>query len=89
MRLMFLGKILKGESIKFRTPTTKSLIPSEWIDDEMTIAAFRLEIDRINQPEATFHPSPVFGKMTPDAWRKFHLWHCQHHLAFLVPGADR
>jgi len=89
MRLMFLGKILKGEPIKMRTPTSKSLLPSEWIDDEKTIDKFHTEVDRINLPEATFVPSPVFGKLTPDQWRQVHLWHCQHHLSFLVPGANR
>ena len=31
------------------------------------------------------HPSPFFGRLTPDQWRQLHLIHTAHHLSFLVP----
>ena len=27
----------------------------------------------------------VFGRLSPAQWREVHLWHCEHHLSFLLP----
>lgn len=34
------------------------------------------------------HPSPLFGRMTVDEWRRLHLIHAAHHLSFLIPVPD-
>ena len=30
-------------------------------------------------------PHIVFGNMSRQEWTQFHLWHCAHHLSFLIP----
>lgn len=86
-RMMYLGKVLRNERLPAGAPTLKSLQPDEWSDDSAAMPQLEDAIARIQSPNATFQPSPLFGKLTPDEWRKVHLWHCQHHLEFLVPTA--
>lgn len=40
---------------------------------------------RVQEFAGSFHPSPLFGEMTPGQWRKIHLIHAAHHLSFLLP----
>lgn len=41
-------------------------------------------IDRFKTYSGKFHPSPVYGELTPDEHSKLQLAHCAHHLSFLV-----
>ena len=42
---------------------------------------------RVEAHAGAFRPSPLFGKLAPDVWRRVHLKHAEHHLGFLVPTA--
>lgn len=87
LRMMYLGKILRNERMPAKFPTLKELQPDEWADDSKALPQLEAAIARIQAPSAEFVPSPALGKLTPEEWRKVHLWHCQHHLEFLIPAA--
>lgn len=41
-------------------------------------------IGRIStEPMSASHP--IFGRLTADQWRRFHLHHAAHHLSFVIP----
>jgi hypothetical protein len=42
-------------------------------------------IREVRDHEGPFHPSPLFGRMPPEQWRRVHLIHAAHHLSFLIP----
>lgn len=86
-RMMYLGKILKQQRLPAGVSTLPTLVPGEWADDDLAVAQLTSAINRVQAPDAEFQPSPLFGKLTPEQWRKVHLWHCQHHLEFLIPAA--
>jgi len=85
-RMLYLGKIMKGQQLGGGMPTIKSLLPEGDPDDDKAVAAYQKSLERMLDPNATFQPSPLFGDLTADQWRKVHLWHAAHHLSFLVPG---
>ena len=47
----------------------------------------RAVVERFKGHSGPLHPSPAFGRLTPEQWREVHLWHCEHHLSFLLPRA--
>lgn len=60
-----------------------AMIPEPVADDE-GLRQLREGIDRVERTPPT-QPSPVFGPMSPEDWRQFHLRHAELHLSFLVP----
>ena len=38
------------------------------------------------QPMSAQHP--IFGLLTQDQWRRFHLIHAAHHLSFVIPDSS-
>ena len=87
LRMMYLGKVLRNDRIPAKMPTLKELEPDEWTEDAHALPQLEKAIARIQDPSAQFVPSPAFGNLTAEQWRKVHLWHCQHHLEFLIPAA--
>ncbi|EAQ80243.1 DUF1569 domain-containing protein [Blastopirellula marina] len=89
IRMLVLPTILKGGVIKMKATAPKSTLPSANADDEIRLAELEEAIARISDENVEFVESPIFGKLTTDQWRKFHLWHCQHHMSFLIPANKR
>ncbi len=59
-----------GNVLGLRLPTTRPQnVP---VDDETGVERLTAAIDRVSSDEG----NPTIA---------FHLWHCQHHLSFLVP----
>ncbi|HEV7299665.1 MAG TPA: DUF1569 domain-containing protein [Tepidisphaeraceae bacterium] len=54
-------------------------------DDAAAAEALADAVRRILEPGATFHPSPLLGRLTRDQWISIHRVHAAHHLGFLVP----
>lgn len=56
--------------------------------DHEAVERFAQQFERAEARRATgeaFHPSPIFGLMSPELWMRVHLKHASHHLGFLVP----
>jgi hypothetical protein len=56
-------------------------------DDPVRIEDFRKTVRLLEAFPGPFHPSPLFGRLTPRQWHAIHLIHAAHHLGFLVPSA--
>ena len=83
VRTLFLRQILRRRvsSIRFPAP-----IPTEYEGtDEEGFALLKAAIERFEQP-GEFQPHTILGPMSADQWLQFQLWHCEHHLSFLLPA---
>ncbi|PQO42993.1 DUF1569 domain-containing protein [Blastopirellula marina] len=89
VRALYLPKILKGAHFKIKAKAPESTLPSTNADDEVRMHELEQAIARITAEDAQFVDSPAVGNLSAEEWRKVHLWHCQHHLSFLVPAAKR
>jgi ubiquinone/menaquinone biosynthesis C-methylase UbiE len=86
-RWFFLGKILRHHVFRRRFPAPKFALPPEAADDRAGVARLRAVLGRLQGHAGEMRPSPVFGRLSPEQWREVHLWHCEHHLSFLLPRA--
>lgn len=77
-RIMKTGKMPSGIS----SPIQAS---PPGVDEGAAVARFRQDIERLQAHQGEWHPSPFFGRLTPQQWRQLHLIHCAHHLGHLVP----
>jgi hypothetical protein len=84
-RWFVLGRVLKHRVFRRRFPAPLSLQPPAVADDREGLERLRAVIDRLKGHAGAMHPSPVFGRLTAEQWREVHLWHCEHHLSFLLP----
>ncbi len=84
-----LKKIL-ANGFKPNLPTMPATVyATETSDDAQAVQTFAETIDRFKCHNGAFHPSPLFGHMTPQEVLKLQLRHCEHHLGYLIPDADR
>jgi hypothetical protein len=51
---------------------------------DAALSRLRASFARIStEPQTAIHP--VFGSLSQDQWRQFHLRHAAHHLSFVIP----
>ncbi len=67
----------------FKAPP--ELIPQSELTEGAAVAALKDMLCRVRTARR-FAPSPLFGRMNPEQWRRIHLIHCAHHLSFVVPN---
>ena len=84
-RWLYLRPILAHRVFRKRMPAPKYLLPLEMADDAAGVERLRGAIRRFAGHPGPFAASPVFGDLTSEQWREVHLWHCEHHLSFLLP----
>ncbi|TWT39711.1 DUF1569 domain-containing protein [Blastopirellula retiformator] len=89
LRMIYLPTILKGGAVSVKAKAPPSILPSTSADDEIRLAELERAIARVMQEDVQFVESPVMGSLSQEEWRKVHMWHCQHHLSFLIPGHKR
>lgn len=89
VRMLYLPKILRGDSFKINAKAPPSTLPSTNADDEVRMRELEQAIARVQADDVKFVDSPAVGSLSTEEWRKVHLWHCQHHLSFLVPATKR
>jgi hypothetical protein len=62
------------------------LAPRPPADLDAALRHLRGSIRRIStEPMTARHP--IFGRLTAEQWRQFHLHHAAHHLSFVIPGS--
>ncbi len=77
--------ILSRRSIQAGFKNPEPLDPDVHGSEQDMIDWFTPILRRVRDQTAAFHPSPLFGKLTPLQWRDMHVIHCSHHLGFLIP----
>lgn len=80
-----LRRILKSGKMKAGVPTPQKPLPAAGGDEATAVVRLTKALDRLFAHEGELHASPFFGYLTPHEWRRLHLIHCAHHLAFLEP----
>jgi hypothetical protein len=81
----FKRRILSSRKMPAGGYTPQRNLPAPDLDEQEAVARLTRALERLFREPGPFHPSPLFGTMSPDEWRELHLIHCSHHLSFLVP----
>jgi hypothetical protein len=84
-RWFFLPRMLRHGVFRGRFPAPSWIQPPPALEDETGVERLRAVIERLKQHTGAMKPSPLFGMLTPEQWREVHLWHCEHHLSYLLP----
>jgi hypothetical protein len=84
-RWLVLGKLLNHQQQKRRFPAPPYLVPRDIEEDRVGLEDLRAAVRRLKNHTGELKLHPVFGKLTPAQWTEFVLWHCEHHMSFLVP----
>jgi hypothetical protein len=84
-RWMMLPRILRHRQFRRRFPAPGYLQPPDGAEDRQGVERLRSAVERFQKHTGPLQPSPVFGALTREQWREVHLWHCEHHLSFLIP----
>jgi hypothetical protein len=85
LRFLILGKMLKHKQIGFRAKAAAFAAQNETVDDCEGAARLKVAIARFSEPSAEYVEHLAFGKLNRDQWKHQQLWHCEHHLSFLIP----
>jgi hypothetical protein len=85
-RWLFLGRTLRTRRIPTGVKGPAPLMPPADVGGDAAVRAFAETVARVRDHRGDFHPSPLFGRLTPEQWRQIHLIHAAHHLSFLVPN---
>jgi hypothetical protein len=84
-RMLVLKKMLRHDRINFRARAPAFVVPADNVDDAGGIEHLRQAIERFRNHRGEFAPHVAFGQLDRDDWVHTMLWHCEHHLSFLVP----
>lgn len=83
-----LKKIL-ADGFKPGSPTMPSTVYAcDSSEDAQAVETLAQTIDRFKCHNGAFHPSPLFGHLTPQEVLKLQLRHCEHHLRNLLPNSE-
>ena len=63
---------------------SRRCIPED-CDEGEGIERLRQAIERFHCHQGEYQTHMVFGKLTREQWTHQQLWHCEHHLSFLLP----
>src|SRR5262245_28788086 len=83
-RWFFLGRVLKHRVFRRTVAAPKFLQPPDSSDDGAGVGRLQAVLKRLQEHTGPLQPSPIFGRLSPEQWREVHLWHCEHHLSFLL-----
>ena len=56
-------------------------------DEAEAVAELVTAANRLTRHKGPWRKHPLFGKLTAEEWRDFHVIHASHHLSFLIPRA--
>lgn len=87
LRRLTLNSILARKTWRFRMPAPISV---NWhATDQEGVACLFRGIERFQRHGSALSPHVLLGELTREEWSQFHLWHCEHHLSFLLPTTER
>lgn len=78
-------KAFAAGTMKPGIPTIPESVMPGGVDAAESVATLRQTVARWQAYDGPLHASPLFGRMTKDAWARGHCVHAAHHLSFLVP----
>ena len=75
-----------NRGMKSGLPTSPKSVPPPSDLEEAEIDEFLSVLERIQTHSGPLHPSPFFGELSAEEWRRLHCAHAAHHLGFLIPS---
>ena len=84
LRLFFLPSNLRHQQLKMRAPAPPFAVPPESVSDEQGVARLQAAVEQFRKPDVRYDRHAAFGELTRDEWKHQQLWHCEHHLSYLV-----
>jgi hypothetical protein len=84
-RWLVLPRFLRHQQFRRRFPAPDYLQPPDGAEDRQSVERLRAAVERFQGHTGPLQPSPIFGALQREQWREVHLWHCEHHLSFLIP----
>jgi hypothetical protein len=84
-RWFVLGRMLRHRVFRRTIAAPPYMQPPAAADDRAGLGRLRAAVERLKGHAGPLQPSPIFGRLSPEQWREVHLWHCEHHLSFLLP----
>ena len=84
LRAFALPRLLAGNSIQ-GVRTAGMFVPPADLDDREEVERFDACVRAYERHTEPLHPHPGFGRMTHEAFDRFHAAHAAHHLSFLIP----
>lgn len=73
---------------RLRAPTLPALAQADPVEDAAGLQRLADAVARVSAANIEFQRNPILGRLTPEQWHRFHVWHAQHHLSFLKPVTD-
>lgn len=67
------------------SPTKPSTVPSAKLPDREGVHQLKNAYMNARSHEGPLYPSPLFGEMTPEVYKRVSLLHAAHHLGFFQP----
>ncbi len=81
-----LHAILRSGKMSTRLPTLPAAVSPPDLDEAAAVNAALTLLARLAAHRGALQPSPIFGDLTVEEWRRLHMIHAAHHLRFLVPS---
>lgn len=85
LRRLFLEELLSRKQTRWRFPAPIKVDLD--VADPDGVASLLEGIERFHRHSPSLAPHPCLGALAREQWVQFHLWHCEHHLGFLLPAA--
>jgi hypothetical protein len=82
---IFFKRLTKTRKIKAGINAPLGFVFEPGDDQVSAVDQFQQALTRVKQHQGDFQPHPIFGRLTPEQIRQFHLIHSAHHLSFLIP----
>jgi hypothetical protein len=88
LRRFFLGRKILDWTLRNGIPSgvtvDEKLTPPSGCDVETSLRELDAAIARYQAHRGGLKPHPIFGRLNRADWDRLHLFHCAHHLSFLV-----
>jgi hypothetical protein len=86
LRPIVLPGMLKHKPISVRAPAPGFADPNQPVEDQAGLDRLKAAVESFTAHSGEYQIHPAFGTLTRDQWHHQQLWHCEHHLSFLLPS---
>lgn len=78
-------KMIEEQRMKPGNPTFRETIAPPDVELDTQLQRLAEAVERCRNYHGPFDPSPIFGPLNEEEWKRLHLAHAQLHMGFLLP----